>query len=86
MITFPLREEEFIRSKYAEAEYVSGRKMKFNTPEERLAYEAKWTLFNMGKQEYGRGNRRSTKRYCEIDELSKLEQEASVKRSKKKLN
>ena len=52
--------------------------MKFNTPEERLAYEAKWTLFNMGKQEYGRGNRRSTKRYCEIDELSKLEQEASV--------
>lgn len=82
---FPLREEEFIRSKYAEAEYVSGRKMKFNTPEERLAYEAKWTLFNMGKQEYGRGNRRCTKRYCEIDELSKLEQEASVKRSKKKI-
>ena len=39
----------------------------------------------MGKQEYGRGNRRSTKRYCEIDELSKLEQEASVKRSKKKI-
>lgn len=82
---FPLREEEFVRSKYAEAEYVSGRKMKFNTPEERLAYEAKWTLFNMSKADNGRGKTRSTKRSCEIDELSKLEQVASVKRTKRRI-
>lgn len=79
---FPVRDEKSIRRLHNESQYLSGRKVKFESPEERLAYEAKWTLIATGSSNSSR-SKRALKRSADFEEFTKLEQEVAVKHIKK---
>ncbi|KAL6453034.1 DOT1 Histone-lysine N-methyltransferase [Candida maltosa Xu316] len=82
---FPLRDHDFISRKYNEIEYIVGeRKVRFNSEAERLAYEAKWTVVLSSGRESSRA-KRASKRAADLEDLDKIQQDASVKRVKVKV-
>ncbi|RCK57459.1 Histone-lysine N-methyltransferase, H3 lysine-79 specific [Candida viswanathii] len=80
---FPARDEEFLRRMYHESKYITGRKKKFTSPEERLLYEARWTVSSMGNTTTSNRDKRAQKRSADFEEIAKLEEKFAVKRSKK---
>ncbi|ODV79300.1 DOT1-domain-containing protein [Suhomyces tanzawaensis NRRL Y-17324] len=78
-LSLPCRSRSYVGSKYKEMEYVSSRKTKFKSHEERLIYEAKWVMFTSGES----STRRARKRHSDQD-IEQLEQDLIQNKSKPK--
>ncbi|EGW31747.1 uncharacterized protein SPAPADRAFT_140015 [Spathaspora passalidarum NRRL Y-27907] len=71
---FPIRDEEYVRDRYKEYDFVSTRVTHFNTPEERLVYEARWAMMMTGDSTSRRASR---KRKLEED-LEEMQRQSAI--------
>ncbi|KAI3406188.2 DOT1 [Candida oxycetoniae] len=73
---FPLRSESLITSEYKRLSYISSRKTRFKTAEERLAYEAEM-VFAGGASTLSKRNIKRRRGEVDIDSFKKLQEKAS---------
>ncbi|CAI5758179.1 unnamed protein product [Candida verbasci] len=72
---FPLRTKRYISSKYQEFEYISGRRLKFQSVNEQLAYEARMAFVGGSSS----SRQKSRKRAFElINDLEEIENDAKL--------